>query len=488
MSIICRLPYGSGGKKSLILPDNASIDIYSYDNKLVVKWTKPSNSEIGIAKYNLYWVQSNTKPTSLKQFTNKVEVSVSATEQTITNLTNGKIYWVALESVSTEGYENASLRKVNSMNAGSTKFLILKGTDFNNYSMDGSSWFGIIDENANLLYSEQYGNQNIAFGSWFYKNSFYFATLRSDNVHIYKIDDYKTCTEVAASSTALSVSGYQYNDVIFDNKNGNAFIIVGGSASDLYNCKQSYFKYNCNTNTLTEFDFTSFKIDGARPENTNGSSYRTLMVISSVRFINNLFFASIKYVAGDRQKEKLCYSSDFFNWTSFEIKTDTSNKLWAGHLPSIYIDGIYYSMSGYSYDFKTYVRLPNKAEGYVRKIKNWIVWQYAVNDGFEVFYWTTSPPTGSPGMQVMRSRDLISKTKNDLTLVEGSTKSISQDSGTGYVYRNCSSYLFSYAKVTNPSNINVIYKNGIIEKGSYYTSYCPNTEGECCGQTYGWYK
>lgn len=141
--IISRLPSGGGGKKSLILPDNAPIDLYSYDGKIVVKWQKPTASEVQIASYNLYWVQSSTKPTSLKGFTNKVSVASTVTEKEVTGLIDGKTYWFALESVSSEGYENASMRTANNMNAGVPYFVApyeANTTYSFLYSNDGKEW------------------------------------------------------------------------------------------------------------------------------------------------------------------------------------------------------------------------------------------------------------------------------------------------------------------------------------------------------------
>lgn len=122
MPLVSKLPMS--GKKSLILPDNANITgVYSYDGELKVQWNIPTGSEAPIDHFILYWVKADEKPTSLKQFTNKMEISVDATEVTLTGLENQAKYWLVLESVSDEGYENASLRKANTGSTGEAIFV-----------------------------------------------------------------------------------------------------------------------------------------------------------------------------------------------------------------------------------------------------------------------------------------------------------------------------------------------------------------------------
>lgn len=161
MPLISRLPSGGGGgKKSVILADNVyQVSVSSYDNRLVINWVKPANSESPIKEYNFYWVASNSKPTSLKQFTNKVTLSNSTTSQTLTGLTANQRYWIAIESVNEDGYENASLRNVVSEKA-SVPYFVTFGQNENGYSdsiygsTDGKTWskLGSISiDNSSLL-------------------------------------------------------------------------------------------------------------------------------------------------------------------------------------------------------------------------------------------------------------------------------------------------------------------------------------------------
>lgn len=334
MSIICRLPYGSGGKKSLILPDNASVDIYSYDNKLVVKWTKPSNSEVGIAKYNLYWVQSNTKPTSLKQFTNKVEVSVSATEQTITNLTNGKIYWVALESVSTEGYENASLRNANSMNVGTPYFLAIivfnspSGGATPLYSNDGKAWkeanYAVTNVNNPVRISNDCNTRN-ACCDFANDGTFVIGSVQGSGSTYYtikRISDYKTSTFVinyqsGSPSCMLNASG----KTIISDKN---------------NAPKMRYILDGKTNVVS---YTLPDGEGAK----------------KMFYANGKFLFAVEVSTGSIIYYKL-YSSDD-GISNFEFLCGTKSGISYFYNIIVYWNGFYVSDTGYySMDLKTWVR------------------------------------------------------------------------------------------------------------------------------------
>ena len=98
---------GGGGKKSLILPTTPIITINSYDKKLILSWTQPA-TEVEISKYNVYY--STTQPNLLKDMI--LYGSTTSLTYTMTGLTNEQTYYIAVESVSVDGYENASMWKV----------------------------------------------------------------------------------------------------------------------------------------------------------------------------------------------------------------------------------------------------------------------------------------------------------------------------------------------------------------------------------------
>lgn len=105
--MIGRTNAGGGGGKSIVLATNPIITINSDDTKLIISWSLP-DTEVAIAKYNIYI--SEEAPTSLKSM-QKVGTTTE-TRYDITGLVNGQIYYVAVESVGVNGYENASIWKV----------------------------------------------------------------------------------------------------------------------------------------------------------------------------------------------------------------------------------------------------------------------------------------------------------------------------------------------------------------------------------------
>lgn len=100
-----------GGKKSLVLPTNPDIEIKSDDSTLELSWNTPT-SEVEIDHYNIY--TSLEAPMSLKDMTKVGSVASGGTSNTytLTDLTNDQTYYVAVESVDVNGYENASIWKI----------------------------------------------------------------------------------------------------------------------------------------------------------------------------------------------------------------------------------------------------------------------------------------------------------------------------------------------------------------------------------------
>lgn len=340
--IISRLPSGGGGKKSLILPDNANVDIYSYDNKLVVKWTKPSNSEVQIGKYNLYWVQSDAKPTSLKQFTNKVEVSVSATEQAIANLTNGKIYWVALESVSVEGYENASLRKANSMNVGVPYFLAIivsansPSTYMPLYSNDGKTWkeanYRVSNVTNPVRFSYNRFTRNA--GCDFAKDGTFVvgstAGSGSSYYTVTRISDYKTSTNVidyqaGSPSCMINADG---KTIISDKNNAPhmRYILDGKTNAVSYELEEGKgaeeMFYANGKFLFAVSESTAFTIYHKLYSSDDGiSKFEFLCNTNSIRYFTN----QIVYWNGFYVSNTGFYSMDLKTWIQFSELTSLND-------------------------------------------------------------------------------------------------------------------------------------------------------------------
>lgn len=106
--MIGRTNSSSGGGKSCILPPNPTLIVEESSEKLKLSWTITEPTEIEIARYNIYI--SEIQPISLK-YMRKIG-STSDTNYTVTGLTNGELYYVAVESVGVNGYENASMWKI----------------------------------------------------------------------------------------------------------------------------------------------------------------------------------------------------------------------------------------------------------------------------------------------------------------------------------------------------------------------------------------
>lgn len=109
---------GSGGnsgniKKSFVLPVNVStLTVNSTTTDLILTWEIPDQSEMQIEKFNIYYTDASTNPILLSDFTFCASVGSTTTAYTITGLDSSKTYKIVVESVSVEGYENASLKGV----------------------------------------------------------------------------------------------------------------------------------------------------------------------------------------------------------------------------------------------------------------------------------------------------------------------------------------------------------------------------------------
>lgn len=103
---------GSGtGKTSLILPVNVTtLTISTTTSNIILSWEMPDQSEMQIDKFNIYYADASTNPTTLSDFTFYTSVNNTTTSYTITGLNSSKTYKIVVESVSVEGYENASLK------------------------------------------------------------------------------------------------------------------------------------------------------------------------------------------------------------------------------------------------------------------------------------------------------------------------------------------------------------------------------------------
>lgn len=294
------------GRKSLILPDNAISAIDSYDNKLIVHWNKPAASEIAIDRYNIYW--STNKPSSLKDFSNSASVSSNTFEYTITGLTNGTVVYVVVESVSSEGYENASMRNLNSNNVGKPYFLTTRKEQYGGhsctYSDDGKTWAWVTFSGNNPCWSSSYVCRMIVFGG----DEFYLLGQNENDstAYVYRVTNYNTSVRINSSAR------YAYN-IAYGNNN----LVLG-----LSNKKMYYLPKSSQTFIVGELLTGDF---------------------CHLSFVNGKFWLET-YSNGDNYT-----SEDGKTWTQYSTNYSST-------IPKLYVSGKYMSDYGYSYDGKTWVQ------------------------------------------------------------------------------------------------------------------------------------
>lgn len=301
------------GRKSLILPDNAISAIDSYDNKLIVHWNKPAASEIAIDRYNIYW--STSRPSSLKDFSNSASVNANTFEYTITGLTNGTVVYVVVESVSSEGYENASMRNLNSNNVGKPYFLttrnskpdLTSGAYYCTYSNDGKTWAWVDFSGTNPAWynSNDWDScRMIAFGG----DEFYLLGLTTNSnrtAYVYRVTNYRTSVKITSSAA------YAYNIAY-----GNNILVLGLSNSKMY-----YLSKHSRTFVTGELLTGSF---------------------CDLTFVNGKFWLHTYSNGGNYTSE------DGKTWVQYSTNYDST-------IPELYVSGKYMSKYGYSYDGKTWV-------------------------------------------------------------------------------------------------------------------------------------
>lgn len=299
--------------KSLILPDNAISAIASYDNKLIVSWNKPTASEIAIDKYNIYW--STNRPSSLKDFSNSVSVNANTFEYTITGLTNGTVVYVVVESVSSEGYENASMRNLNSNNVGKPYFLTTRNTSPNSttginactYSNDGKTWAWVSFSGTNpRWYNDDSWDrcQMIVFGG----DEFYLLgkDYNDQTAYVYRVTNYNTSVKIKSSAQ------YAYNIAY-----GNNVLVLGLSKGKMY-----YLPKSSQTFVAGELLTGTF---------------------ADLSFVNGKFWLRTYSDGGNYTSE------DGKTWVQYSTNYDST-------IPKLYVSGKYMSEYGYSYDGKTWVQ------------------------------------------------------------------------------------------------------------------------------------
>ena len=141
---------GNGNSQTkVLLPNNPVINVSTSSKNATITWTKPTNNDVEISKFNIY--TSTTNPTDVKQMTLVASVSSSTLTYTLNSLQETTYYFL-VTSVGINGYENASLKNVvsavissstaPSLNGGAALIMLdksggyyFKTKDFKNFEM-----------------------------------------------------------------------------------------------------------------------------------------------------------------------------------------------------------------------------------------------------------------------------------------------------------------------------------------------------------------
>lgn len=313
---------GSGGgsgniKKSLVLPVNVStLTVNSTTTDLILTWEIPDQSEMQIEKFNIYYADASTNPTLLSDFTFFTSVNNTATAYTITGLDSSKTYKVVVESVSVEGYENASLKGV------ATTVLI------------GDSGYFLVTNQGRLLFSAEGINgwtecilPNDCRACEIYKMDTGRLLILSQDGNVYYSDTGEIWT------LALSTDGIEYPEFNLNAITYNHFTLFNNY---YYLCVDG----NCIYKTQ----------DGI---NWNKLIFSQYYPGSNIRSIGNYVYRYGGKSYG--YKTSLSYSSDLTTWTTCNDGLYSSNPINSYYINDINsLDGqhIYMTVYGYGVYYK----------------------------------------------------------------------------------------------------------------------------------------
>ena len=329
------------GVTSLILPVNVT-DVQSTpsDSQLLVYWETPTNSEVEIDHFNIYYFQSDVDnpPTSLKEFTKHGEALATDTQYLITGLTNGLNYYILIESVSVEGYENASMIGIFNKIVTPAKRIMVVGVGGTSCtSLDGDNWttVGGLSTNSsyNNYYCMGYGDNRFLLAGYYsspvsysingedwigsstlklkpankiiYHNNRWIAIgiNYSDKLGaFYSLDNGKTwtgMTGLSSDSTSYNIRGLTYgNDrfVCVGNYNlsyysldGETWVAMTGSGSCDYNSvAYGNEKFVCiSSNGSNSYAYCS----------TDGETWNSPITIRGVRYLYDVTYGDGRFVA-----------------------------------------------------------------------------------------------------------------------------------------------------------------------------------------------
>ena len=213
MAVISRL--SSGGKKSIVLPDNISaVLVIADDTALNIEWDTP-NSEVEIECFNIYYARVDSNPIDLSDFIFHGTATPDATTYRVDGLENNVAYYIVVESMSIDGYENASMKN-RKIGTPSDLFFVTVGLKGNSaYSENGDDWTITSGLNTSYEYNDvAYGN-----GTWvavgqsgqlaYSLNGVEWVQVKAPNGHHYEAVAFGNGRFVAVSSnTQVIIQSY----------------------------------------------------------------------------------------------------------------------------------------------------------------------------------------------------------------------------------------------------------------------------------------
>ena len=157
----------SGG--SVILATNPTVTLTkTSNNSVTITWAKPS-SEVTIAKYQVYKYKSTTAPTSLSQMT--LVGSTTNLTYSVENLDVPSTYFFVVTTVTSDDYENASVKSRQWMKFSNTCFVAKTSTGVF-ASDDLITWTDVTAAAGNPKYISYADGEFYTDGAYFSENGY----------------------------------------------------------------------------------------------------------------------------------------------------------------------------------------------------------------------------------------------------------------------------------------------------------------------------
>ena len=223
----------SGG--SVILATNPTISLNkASNNSVTITWAKPS-SEVTIAKYQVYKYKSTTAPTSLSQMT--LVGSTTDLTYTVANLDVPSKYFFVVTTVTSDDYENASIKGGQSMAFSNTCFVAKTSTGVF-ASNDLVTWTDVTAAAGNPKYISYVGGEFYTDGAYFSKDGYTWTERPLPTI----ATSSQTSSNKATSMGTL-IGGYS---AIFgiDTVNGTTFFVPKSNSDDYDKFTMPYHVYS----------------------------------------------------------------------------------------------------------------------------------------------------------------------------------------------------------------------------------------------------